>query len=84
MGERKEKHSPPTEGEATGDPDDALLGSHRRLYGGEETLLADQFELHSRVYKNHQIVLLEVRVLTIREVEGTNKVLEFHEGTTRM
>ena len=45
--------------EDQGDPD-ALLGSHRALYGVECNLLATQFELHSSVYKKHQIVLLEV------------------------
>lgn len=45
--------------EEEGDPN-ALLGSHRTLHGGEDKLLADQFELHSVIYKKHQIVLLEV------------------------
>ena len=43
---------------------DALLGSHRALYGVECNLLASQFELHSAVYKRHQIVLLEVILYT--------------------
>lgn len=48
------------EAEDQGDPD-AVLGSHRAKYKVECDLLASQFELHSPVYKRHQIVLLEVQ-----------------------
>lgn len=61
MGESKDKQAQPKEeGEAVpGDPH-ALLGSHRAQYGGQDDLLASQFELHSQVSKKHHIVLLEV------------------------
>lgn len=36
------------------------MGSRRSLHGGECDLLVDQFELHSQVYKKHQLALLEV------------------------
>ena len=58
--ERKDTKSQLKE-EDQGDPN-ALLGSHRALYGGHDDLLASQFELHSSVSKKHQMVLLEVLV----------------------
>lgn len=57
--EGKDKQSQPKEDEDKGDPN-ALLGSHRALYGGECDLLANQFELHSQVTKKHHMVLLKV------------------------
>ena len=72
MGEGKDKQpQPKEEGEEPGDPD-ALLGSHRGQYGGQDELLASQFELHSQVAKKHHIVLLEVWFLSVEEREREN------------
>ena len=49
--------------EEMGDPN-SMLGSHGAQLGGESKLLCDQFHLHSPVMKKHQIVLLEVSVIT--------------------
>lgn len=59
LGNLKDKLMQTSELDDQGEPD-ALLGSHRALYGVESDLLASQFGLHSPVYKRHQIVLLEV------------------------
>lgn len=49
--------------EEMGDPN-SMLGSHGAQLGGESKLLCDQFHIHSPVMKKHQIVLLEVSVIT--------------------
>ena len=41
----------------------ALVGSRGAEYGGGCDLLYDQFELKSVVAKQHQIILLNVRIL---------------------
>ena len=48
--------------EEEGDKDpEAFVGSRGSQYGGESTLLYDQFQLHSSQKKNHQLLLLKVR-----------------------
>lgn len=48
--------------EEEGDKDpEAFVGSRGSQYGGESTLLYDQFQLHSSQKKNHQLILLKVR-----------------------
>lgn len=60
----KERQTQVKEDEGKSDPC-AFLGSHRDLYGGECDLLIDQFQLHSQVYKKHQIILLEVIIAMV-------------------
>ena len=50
--------------EEEGDKDpEAFVGSRGSQYGGESTLLYDQFQLHSSQKKNHQLILLKVRLV---------------------
>ncbi len=73
LGEVKEKQSlhrqqEEDEEEEEGERDpNALLGSHRGLFGGSCELLADQFQLHSLVSKRQQMMLLEVDC-TVKQV----------------
>jgi len=47
--------------EDEGDKDpEAFVGSRGSQFGGENTLLYDQFHLHSSQKKNHQLILLKV------------------------
>ena len=64
LGDTKDKQTLPKEEEEAGDPN-SLLGSHRALYGADCELLVDQFQLHSQVYKKHQMALLEVSLFGI-------------------
>ena len=59
LGDVKDNAAQGNDQDDQGDPD-AVLGSHRANFGVECDLLASQFELHSPVYKRHQIILLEV------------------------
>lgn len=47
------------EEEGARDPE-AFVGSRGGQYGGESTLLYDQFQLHSSQKKKHQLILLKV------------------------
>lgn len=62
LGDAKDKQAQPKQEEEAGDPN-SLLGSHRALYGADCELLVDQFQLHSQVYKKHQMALLEVSLV---------------------
>lgn len=69
LGDTKEKQAQPNPEEEAGDPN-SLLGSHRALYGANCELLIDQFQLHSQVYKKHQMALLEVSCLLQRSCDA--------------
>lgn len=61
MGDIKERQSRTKEEMEEPDADPSpLLGSDRSHFGGSCELLTDQFQLHSQVYKKHQMTLLEV------------------------
>jgi len=48
--------------EDEGDMDpDAFVGSRGSNYGGENSWLYDQFQLHSSQRKKHQLILLQVK-----------------------
>lgn len=50
--------------EEEGDRDpETFVGSRGSRYGGESTMLYDQFQLHSSQKKNHQLILLKVEFI---------------------
>lgn len=52
--------------EEEGDKDpEAFVGSRGGRYGGDSTMLYDQFQLHSSQKKNHQLILLKVSLYPI-------------------
>jgi len=50
------------EDEGNVDPE-AFVGSRGSNYGGENSWLYDQFQLHSTQRKKHQLILLQVELL---------------------
>lgn len=51
--------------EEEGDKDpEAFVGSRGSQYGGDSTILYDQFLLHSSQRKKHQLILLKVKTVS--------------------